>query len=190
VMTQVDRGLTIVSRFDSADHPLALMKLIKNLGRHTGTDMRSLRFWPGDPRRLQRSFFSDDRFCLAHQVDWYESTILPKGRITTEMKWVDWSFLLDLPAPIEEVIHSIHTCCQYMGIAYLMGLRSDYSQGWWHNSMPHFMLIEMRMRCTSLFVGSDTKSLLVNLLLFSNLEVPPLQIDSLVNFSDFIVKMS
>jgi hypothetical protein len=128
-MTQVDRGLTIVSRFDSADHPLALMKLIKNLGRHTGTDMRSLRFWPGDPRRLQRSFFSDDRFWLAHQVDWYESTILPKGRITTEMKWVDWSFLLDLPAPIKEVIHAIHTCCQYMGIAYLMGLRSDYSQG-------------------------------------------------------------
>jgi hypothetical protein len=69
-----------------------------------GTDMRSLRFWPEDPRRLQRSFFSDDRFWLAHQADWYESTILPKGRVTTEMKWVDWPYLLDLPAPIEEVM--------------------------------------------------------------------------------------
>jgi hypothetical protein len=58
-----------------------------------GTDMSSLRFWPEDPRRLQRSFFSDDRFWLAHQADWYESTILPKGSITTEMKWVDWPFL-------------------------------------------------------------------------------------------------
>jgi hypothetical protein len=93
-----------------------------------GTDMRSLRFWPEDPRRLQRSFFSDDRFWLAHQVDWYESTILPKGRIMTEMKWVDWPLLLDLPALIKEVMQAIHTHCQYMGIAYLMGLRSDYSE--------------------------------------------------------------
>jgi hypothetical protein len=69
-----------------------------------GTDMRSLRFWPEDPRRLQRSFFCDDRFWLAHQADWYESTILPKGRITIEMKWADWPFLLDLPTPIEEVM--------------------------------------------------------------------------------------
>jgi hypothetical protein len=93
-----------------------------------GTDMRSLRFWPEDPRRLQRSFFSDDRFWLGHQADWYESTILPKGRITTEMKWVDWPFLLDLPAPIEEVMQVVHTRCQFMRIAYLMGLRCDYSQ--------------------------------------------------------------
>jgi hypothetical protein len=90
-----------------------------------GTDMRSLRFWPEDPRRLQRSFFSDDRFWLAHQADWYESTILPKGCITTEMKWVDWSYLIDLPAPIEEVMQAVQTWCQFMGIAYLMGLRWD-----------------------------------------------------------------
>jgi hypothetical protein len=82
-----------------------------------GTDMRSLRFWPEDPRRLQRSFFSDDRFWLAHQADWYESTILPKGRVTTEMKWVDWLYLLDLPAPIEEVMQAVQTRCQFMGIA-------------------------------------------------------------------------
>jgi hypothetical protein len=44
------------------------------------------------------------------------------------MKWVDWPFLLDLLAPIEEVMQVVHTRCQYMGIAYLMGLRSDYSQ--------------------------------------------------------------
>jgi hypothetical protein len=31
-----------------------------------GTDMRSLHFWPEDPRRLQRLFFSDDSFWLAH----------------------------------------------------------------------------------------------------------------------------
>jgi hypothetical protein len=92
------------------------------------TDMWSLRFCPEDPRRLQRSFFSDDHFWLAHHANWYESTILPKGRITTEMKWVDWPFLLDLPAPIEKVIQAVHTRCQYMGITYLMGLRSDYSQ--------------------------------------------------------------
>jgi hypothetical protein len=53
----------------------------------SGTNVRPLCFQ--DPRVLQRSFFSDDRFWLAHQADWYESTILPKGRITTEMKWVD-----------------------------------------------------------------------------------------------------
>jgi hypothetical protein len=92
------------------------------------TDMRSLRFCPEDPRRLQRSFFSDDRFWLAHQADWYESTILHKGRITTEMKLVDWPFLLYLPAPIEEVMQAIHTRCQFMRITYLMGLRSDYPQ--------------------------------------------------------------
>jgi hypothetical protein len=37
-----------------------------------GTNMRTLHFWPEDPRRLQRSFFSDDRFWLAHQADRYE----------------------------------------------------------------------------------------------------------------------
>jgi hypothetical protein len=34
VMTQVDLGLTSVGQFDSADSSLALMALIKNLGRH------------------------------------------------------------------------------------------------------------------------------------------------------------
>jgi hypothetical protein len=51
------------------------------------TNIRPLHF--EDPRVLQWSFFSDDRFWLAHQANWYESTILPKGRITTEMKWVN-----------------------------------------------------------------------------------------------------
>jgi hypothetical protein len=73
------------------------------------TDMRPLRFQ--DPRVLQRSFFSGDRFWLAHQADWYESTILPKGRIKTEMKWIDWPFLLDLPPPIEEAMQVVHTRC-------------------------------------------------------------------------------
>jgi hypothetical protein len=41
---------------------------------------------------------------------------------------VDWPYLLDLPAPIEEVMQVVHTRCQFLGIAYLMGLRSDYSQ--------------------------------------------------------------
>jgi hypothetical protein len=93
-----------------------------------GTDMRSLRFWPEDPWRLQRSFINDDRFWLAHQAAWYESTVLPKGRITTEMKWVDWHFLLDLPTHIEEVMQAVQTCYQFIGIAYLMGLRCDYPQ--------------------------------------------------------------
>jgi hypothetical protein len=70
-------------------------------------------------------------------------------------------------------MQAVHTRCQYMGIAYLMGLRSDYSEEVVAHSMPHFMLIEMRMRCTSLLVVSDSKSQSMNLLLFSNLEVPP-----------------
>jgi hypothetical protein len=41
---------------------------------------------------------------------------------------VDWSYLLDFPAPIEEVMQAVQTRCQFMGIAYLMGLRCDYSQ--------------------------------------------------------------
>jgi hypothetical protein len=48
--------------------------------------------------------------------------------VTIEMKWVDWLYLLDLPAPIEEVMQAVQTRCQFMGIAYLMGLRCDYSQ--------------------------------------------------------------
>jgi hypothetical protein len=40
VMTQVDLGLTNVGRFDSADSAIALMKLIKNLGRHTNPACR------------------------------------------------------------------------------------------------------------------------------------------------------
>jgi hypothetical protein len=30
--------------------------------------------------------------------------------------------------PIEEAMQAVHTRCQFMGISYLMGLRSDYSQ--------------------------------------------------------------
>jgi hypothetical protein len=77
---------------------------------------------------LQRSFFSDDLFWLAHQDDWYELTILPKGRIMTKMKWINWPFLLDLPPLIEEAMQAVHTRCKYMGISYLMGLCSDYSE--------------------------------------------------------------
>jgi hypothetical protein len=40
VMTQVDLGLTNVGRFDSADSAIALMTLIKNLGRHTNPACR------------------------------------------------------------------------------------------------------------------------------------------------------
>jgi hypothetical protein len=91
-----------------------------------GTDMRPHHFQ--DPRELQRSFFIDDQFWLAHQADWYESIILPKGCISIETKWVDWPFLLDLPPPILEAMQVVHTCCWFMGISYLIGLHSDYSK--------------------------------------------------------------
>jgi hypothetical protein len=62
-------------------------------------------------------------FGLLIKANWYESTILTKGR-TTEMKWTNWPFLLDLPPPIHEAMQAIHDRCRFMGISYRMGLRS------------------------------------------------------------------
>jgi hypothetical protein len=61
---------------------------------------------------------------------------------------------------------------------------------WWHSSMPHFMLIEMRMRCISLLVVSASKSQFMNLVIFSNLEVLPQPINSIVILCDFIMRMN
>ena len=45
-----------------------------------------------DPSEVERSFRGDSRFWFPHQGDWYESVIMTKKHVTTEMKWIDWNF--------------------------------------------------------------------------------------------------
>ena len=88
-------------------------------------DIRPLRFQ--DSRTLPRSFFSDDRFWLAHQADWYESVILAKQRTTTEMKWIDWRYLFDLSLPYGDIARAVYNRCHDFGLDYLMRLQCDWS---------------------------------------------------------------
>jgi len=46
-----------------------------------------------DPTIVERSFRGDPRFWFPHQAAWYESVIMTKKHVTTEMKWIDWNYL-------------------------------------------------------------------------------------------------
>ena len=49
-----------------------------------------------DPSIVERSFRGDSRFWFPHQADWYESVIMTKKHVTTEMKWIDWNYFKGL----------------------------------------------------------------------------------------------
>jgi hypothetical protein len=89
-------------------------------------DMKPLRYQ--DPRELDRSFHGDPRFWLAHQADWYESVILTKKTITTEMKWINWDYLRTLSSPCKEVIDAVHYRCRHMGLINIMHFSSDWNE--------------------------------------------------------------
>jgi hypothetical protein len=96
------------------------------------------------------------------------------------MKWVDWSYLLDLPAPIEEVMQAVHTRCQFMGISYLMGLWCDYSQEVVAQFYATLYVDEDENEMHFTLGGKHFKSQFMILLNFSNLEVQPQPINSKV----------
>jgi hypothetical protein len=49
-------------------------------------NIKPLRFQ--DPSKLDKTFHGYSRFWQSYQANWYETVILTKNRITTEMKWV------------------------------------------------------------------------------------------------------
>jgi len=68
-----------------------------------GNSVENMRY-SEDPREEERSFFGDVRFWFPHQADWYESVIMTKKHVTTEMKWIDWNYLKRLDAPVKDVV--------------------------------------------------------------------------------------
>jgi hypothetical protein len=88
--------------------------------------IKPLRF--EDPRSLPRSFHGDPRFWLAHQADWYESVILIKKTITTEMRWIDWNYLRSLESPIKEVVEAVYARCTDLGLRDIMRYRGDWNE--------------------------------------------------------------
>jgi hypothetical protein len=93
------------------DHPCLDVNLSIN-------DMQSLHYQ--DPYVLPRSLHGDPHFWLAHQADWYESTILSKKHITTEMKWINWNYLRTLSSPCKEVVDAVYDRCRQMGLIGIM----------------------------------------------------------------------
>ena len=73
-----------------------------------------------DPSEVERSFHGDSRFWFPHQADWYESVIMTKKHVTTEMKWIDWNYLKGLASPLKEVVDAVHDWCQEMDLIDIM----------------------------------------------------------------------
>ena len=53
-----------------------------------GNSIENLRY-SEDPWEEERSFFGDARFWFPHQADLYESVIMTKKHVTTEMRCID-----------------------------------------------------------------------------------------------------
>jgi hypothetical protein len=73
-----------------------------------------------DPRYVERSFFGDVRFWFPHQADWYESVIITKKYVTTEMRWIDWDYLKRLSSPVKEVVDAVYDRCREMDLVEIM----------------------------------------------------------------------
>ena len=55
-----------------------------------GNSVEHLRY-SEDSSEIERIFLGDSCFWFPHQADWYESVIMTMKRVTTEMKWIDWT---------------------------------------------------------------------------------------------------
>ena len=71
-----------------------------------GNSIEHLRY-SEDPTVVERSFFGDAHFWFPHQADWYESIIMTKKHVTTEMKWIDWDYLKRLASLVKEVVDAV-----------------------------------------------------------------------------------
>ena len=76
-----------------------------------GNSIEHLRY-SEDPREEERSFFGDARLWFPHQADLYESVIMTKKHVTTEMRWIDWDYLKRLATLVKEVVDTVYDRCQ------------------------------------------------------------------------------
>jgi hypothetical protein len=81
-----------------------------------------------DPRYVERSFFGDIHFWFPHQANWYESVIMTKKHVTTEMRWIDWDHLKRLSSPVKEVVDAIYDRCNEMDLVEIMSFRCDWNE--------------------------------------------------------------
>jgi hypothetical protein len=92
-----------------------------------GNSISTLRY-SEDPRHVERSFFGDVRFWFPHQGDWYESVIMTKKHVTTEMRWIDWDHLKRLSSPVKEVVEAVYDRCSEMDLVEIMSCRCDWNE--------------------------------------------------------------
>ena len=60
--------------------------------------------------------------------DWYESVIMTKKHVTTEMKWIDWGYLKGFASPVKDVIDAVHAHCQEMDLIDIMSFSCDWNE--------------------------------------------------------------
>ena len=81
-----------------------------------------------DSTIVERSFRGDPRFWFPHQADWYESVIMTKKHVTTEIKWIDWNYLKELASPLKEVVDDVYDCCQEMDLVDIMSFTCHWNE--------------------------------------------------------------
>ena len=81
-----------------------------------------------DPSEVERSFHGDSRFWFPHQADWYESVIMTKKHVTTEMKWINWNYLKGLASPLKEVVDAVYDRCQEMDLIDIMSFSCPWNE--------------------------------------------------------------
>ena len=92
-----------------------------------GNSVAHLRY-SEDPTIVERSFRGDPRFWFPHQADWYESVIMTKKHVTTEMKWIDWNYLKGLASPLKEVVDVVYDRCQEMDLVDIMSFSCHWNE--------------------------------------------------------------
>jgi len=92
-----------------------------------GNSVAHLRY-SEDPRGAERSSLGDARFWFPHQADWYESMIMTKKHVTTEMKWIDWAYLKRLATPVKEVVNAVYDRCQEMDLVDIMSFTCNWNE--------------------------------------------------------------
>jgi hypothetical protein len=78
-----------------------------------------------DPSRYDKEQQGDVRFWLNFHADWYDSVILSKSHPTTEMKSINWDYLLDIDL---SVVWEAQDACRRMNLTSIMSFNCDWNE--------------------------------------------------------------